>query len=165
MQTVFADVSLADAVLELLEMRKNPLHVPATADIMADDRMKRVAAVGSFRRAVADYLLNLINAVAGAIAVKAVAIRYGCVCSSSLAAFAPNHAPVEHLVDVGEFANSIRNLPQPCCKWSIETPKATKDVQHLGDLHGDGSPELQGLSLCKYRERNGGPNDYRIRPS
>ena len=27
-------------------------------------------------------------------------------------------------------------------------------MQHLGDLHGDGSAELQGLSLCRYRERN-----------
>ena len=33
-------------------------------------------------------------------------------------------------------------------------PETKETVQHLGDLHGDGSPELQGLSLCRYRERN-----------
>ena len=50
------------------------------------------------------------------------------------------------------IALAAEKLPQPCCKWSIETPEKTKAVHHLEDLHGDGSHELQGLSLSKCRQ-------------
>ena len=105
--SIFADVSLADAVRELLEMLKNSRHIPTTANIVADNRMKHVATISSLRRAIPNDLFDFVDAVAAAVAVKVMAIHRSCVHSSSFAAFTPNHAPVEKLIDTGQFANSI----------------------------------------------------------
>ena len=72
------------------------LDIPAAADIMADDRVKHIAAIGAVRSAAADNLLDLVDAVAAAVAVEAVAVARRCsFCSSSLAALAPDDGPVE----------------------------------------------------------------------
>ena len=70
-QPALAQVAVADAVRELLQVLQDLLNTPATAEVMADDRVKYVAAVGTLRGSRAHDLLDLIDAVAAAAAVEA----------------------------------------------------------------------------------------------
>ena len=74
---------------------------PAAAEIVADDGVKYVAAIGAVRSAVADDLLDLIDVVAGPPPLKPLPLTACCSrCRGSrLAALAPDHRPVDHLVD------------------------------------------------------------------
>jgi hypothetical protein len=64
----------------LLEMREDPLDVPAAAQVMPDHHVKGVAAVGAFRGTGADDPLNLIDRVAVAAAIEADAGRRSLTC-------------------------------------------------------------------------------------
>ena len=79
-------------------MLQDLLGIPTAADIVPDDRVKQIAAVGTGRRAGTHDLLDLVDAVAAAVAaaVEAVAAdRRSSFRSCSLAALAPHHGPVD----------------------------------------------------------------------
>ena len=98
---MLAEVAAADSVRELLQVFDNLLDAPATADIVADNAVKHVAAIGSGRSAVPHDLLDFVDAVFGTVAVEAVTVSPCQSCcrgfrSCRLAAFSPDNAPVDH---------------------------------------------------------------------
>src|SRR6266516_4338649 len=64
-------------------------------------------------RALAHELLNLIDAITTATAIKTVAAAVGCsnrflrCCCFGFAAFSPNDGPIKHPINIGELANSV----------------------------------------------------------
>jgi hypothetical protein len=85
---VLPQKSSADAVGKLLQMLENLLDPPTAAEIVTDNAVKQVAAIGTDRSAVAHDLFNFIDAVLRSAAVEAVAVdRGGCFCGCCLAAF------------------------------------------------------------------------------
>src|SRR5262245_41148900 len=89
----------------LLQVLKDLLLGPTDADVVANDGMEKIAAIGAGRRAGTHDLLELIDAIGTAIAAaKAVAI-YACRGRSSLAPFTPNDAPIDDSIDIAEFTN------------------------------------------------------------
>src|SRR5262245_11406127 len=91
-------------------MRQDLFDVPAAAQVMPDHHVKGVAAVGAVCWSGTDDPLDLIDAVAAAIAVEGIAVDRCRGRSSCLAALAPGHAPVEHLVDAGELMDCIKPI-------------------------------------------------------
>src|SRR6516165_4917289 len=73
---------------------------------MPDDHVKNVAAVDTFWRTIANDLLDLIDGVVVGAAVEVDAGRLGLSCCR-FAALAPNHSPVQHIVDIGEVADAV----------------------------------------------------------
>ena len=71
-QTTFTNVTDADAVRKLRKMLEDLLDAIAATQIVADDRVKHVAAVDAIRHAVTHDLLDLTNGIAAAVAVVAV---------------------------------------------------------------------------------------------
>ena len=91
-------------------MFEDAIDLPSAADIMANDRVKHVAAVSSSRRTFPDNLFDLINTILASVAVEAIAVdRCGLFCSS-FAAFAPYNRPIKHLVDIGELLDRVEPI-------------------------------------------------------
>ena len=68
LQSTFVEVTAANSVWELLKVREDFLRVPTDTEVVTDGGVKGIAAICSSRRASADNLLNLVNAVAGSVA-------------------------------------------------------------------------------------------------
>ena len=62
-EPTFGDIAFANAVGMLLEESDNLLNAPAAAEIVPDNGVKGVAAVGAVRGALPHNLLDFINAV------------------------------------------------------------------------------------------------------
>src|SRR5262249_29949338 len=107
-QSAFAQVTGANTLRELLQVLLDPRDVPAAADKVPDDGVKEIAAVGAFRRASAHDLLDLLDAVAATVAIKAItSSRRSSFRSCSPAALAPDHGPVKHVIDVRQLADRV----------------------------------------------------------
>ena len=84
-EPIFCEVAAANPLGMLLQVLEDLLSVPAAADVVADDRVEHVAAIGPRRRSFPHDLLDLIDAVAAAVAVEAVAVaRRGCSAAAAL---------------------------------------------------------------------------------
>ena len=57
----------------------------------------------------------------------------------------------EHPEIIAVATESYRTL---VATGRLKPPRRRKAVQHLRDLHNERSSDLQGLWLCRYRERN-----------
>src|SRR5262245_30992120 len=88
-----------------LQVLKDLLHIPAAAEIVADDRVKQVAAVGCFSSTTLHNELDLVDGIAAAIDIAGnpIAVRM-CRCRG-LAALAPNKSPVNYVVDIAELTD------------------------------------------------------------
>src|SRR6516165_9684707 len=73
---------------------------------MPDDHVKGVAAVDTFCGTGADDLLDLIDGVVVAAAIEFDASRFVLSCCR-FAALAPDHRPVQHMIDIGELADVV----------------------------------------------------------
>src|SRR6516165_3268624 len=73
---------------------------------MPDDHVKGVAAVDTFWGTGADDLLDLIDGVVVATAIAVDAGRLGLSCCR-FAALAPDHRPVQHMIDIGKLADAV----------------------------------------------------------
>src|SRR5262245_12156929 len=73
---------------------------------MPDDHVKGVAAVDTFWGTGADDLLDLINGVVVAAAIQVDAGRLGLSCCR-FAALAPNHRPVQNMINIGDLADTV----------------------------------------------------------
>src|SRR5262245_32908992 len=87
-------------------MRKYPLLVPATAKVMADDRVEYSAQIGPFRMPVSHDVFNLIDRVGTPVpASEAIPVVHTRSCCNCFAPLTPCDGPVEHFVDTGELVD------------------------------------------------------------
>ena len=77
------------------------LNAPAAAEVMADDHVKRVAAIGAGRSTFAHDPFNVVDVVAGPATIEAVTVDLCCsrFCRSGFAAFSPGDSPVKRPIE------------------------------------------------------------------
>src|SRR6516162_10076007 len=111
-QSAFCEIAAADAVRKLLQMLGDLLDVPATAEIVADHRMKAVAAVAASRSAFTHDPLDIFDVVTWSATSEAVAVELclGCrFCRLGLAALSPDNAPTKSTVDISQLFNRTKS--------------------------------------------------------
>src|SRR5215471_21731274 len=89
-------------------MFEDAIDLPAAADIVADDRVKYIAAVASWQSTFTHDLFDLVDRISASAIVEAISVdrrrRFG---PFGLATFAPYDCPIEYLVDIGELLDGI----------------------------------------------------------
>src|SRR5262249_38401146 len=128
-------------------MVKDPFFVPTAADVMADDGMEDIAAVGAVRHAGTHDPLELVDAVGTTIAAAETIAVGACRGHSSLAALAPDDPPVDHLVDVAECANGTIERGAGDRKRLVRAPEQLGRDRLAVDLERELA--VKGIAVCK----------------
>jgi hypothetical protein len=123
---------------------ENALQVPATAHVVAHDRVKHVGSISPCRRSFTDHLLDLTDAVSAAGAVEAITADRRLI---RLATLTPHESPVKDFIDVLELTD--RRIE----RVTRDRERLVAMAEQLGRnlLAFDLQRELaiQGFAICK----------------
>src|SRR5215831_20827265 len=103
-QTIFGEITAPNALWVFLQVFEDAIHIPSTAHVVADDRVKHIRSICACRCAFTHDLLNDVDAVPASAAVKSITFaRRSLFCCCSFASLAPHKSPIKYLIDVAEL--------------------------------------------------------------
>src|SRR5262249_10395768 len=104
-QTVFRNIAATNSARKLLQVFKDTIRLPATTDVMADDRVEHIGSISPRRSTFTHDPFDFIEAIFAAATVKAITADRCRLDHLSLAALAPYNCPAENVVDVGKLVD------------------------------------------------------------